>query len=80
VKRSYRLLKLPKYLIFHLTRSEKNINFKQKERNHTIVTFPGTYDTPKLIAMYCEMVENIYIYLSLLTPHTAVPCSEKFRP
>jgi len=39
VRRKYRIIQLPKYLIFHLVRTSDKTSFR-KERNPTIVTFP----------------------------------------
>ena len=39
IRRKYRLLKLPQYLIFHLVRTSDKSSFR-KQRNPTIVTFP----------------------------------------
>ena len=39
IRRKYRIISLPKYLIFHLVRNSDKTSFR-KERNPTIVTFP----------------------------------------
>ena len=62
VRRTYKIRKLPKYLILHLNRIEHNINLDKIERNHTVVTFPGTYISYIYIAHLTAIVALLRVY------------------